>query len=180
MRIYGNRLMKTIPGELTRPTTSRVREALFNIWRGYIEDCSWLDLCAGNGIMGAEALCRGAKLVVGIERYGKACKVIEENWSAVAGEEQEYRVIRGDVLTALKKLGDEGVKFDRIYFDPPYESKLYLPVLQFVARGEILSPGGEIAVEHNPKAWPASEIEGLELVRQKHYGNTELSFYSTC
>ncbi|MBR8831133.1 MAG: Ribosomal RNA small subunit methyltransferase D [Chroococcopsis gigantea SAG 12.99] len=176
MRIYGNRSLKTVTGELTRPTTSRVREALFNMWREDLDNCHWLDLCAGNGTMGAEALCRGAKLVVGIEKYGKACSVIEQNWQMVATSEQEYRVIRGDVVAGLGKLG--GVKFARIYFDPPYESGLYLPVLQRLGRGEILSPSGEIAVEHDRKSWQASEIEGLELIRQKSYGNTELSFYT--
>ncbi|NES84802.1 MAG: hypothetical protein F6K10_27200, partial [Moorea sp. SIO2B7] len=68
MRIYGNRQLKTLPGRSTRPTSARVREALFNIWQGTILDCRWLDLCAGNGSMGAEALCRGAKMVVGIEQ----------------------------------------------------------------------------------------------------------------
>ena len=70
LRIYGNRQLKTLPGQATRPTTGRVREALFNIWRGSIVGCDWLDLCAGNGVMGAEALCPGlphpaAKLATG-------------------------------------------------------------------------------------------------------------------
>ena len=69
MRIYGNRQLKTVPGQRTRPTSARVREALFNILaRSRITGCRWLDLCAGNGSMGAEALCRGASKVVGIEQ----------------------------------------------------------------------------------------------------------------
>ena len=62
MRIYGNRQLKTLPGQITRPTPARVREAVFNIWQGSVENCRWLDLCAGSGSMGAEALCRGAVL----------------------------------------------------------------------------------------------------------------------
>ena len=73
VRIYGNREIKTLPGEETRPTSARVREALFNIWQGRILGCRWLDLCAGSGAMGAEALCRGAAEVVGIEKSGAAC-----------------------------------------------------------------------------------------------------------
>ncbi|HEY9736425.1 MAG TPA: RsmD family RNA methyltransferase, partial [Trichocoleus sp.] len=65
LRIYGNRTIKTLPGEATRPTASRVREALFNIWQGRVDGCRWLDVCAGSGAMGAEALCRGAAEVVG-------------------------------------------------------------------------------------------------------------------
>ena len=100
MRIYGNRELKTLPGQLTRPTAAKVRTALFNIWRD-IEGCSWLDLCAGNGSMGAEALGRGAKKVVGIEQSGKACAVIQRNWQKVAQSSQSFTVIRGHVLTQL-------------------------------------------------------------------------------
>ncbi|MFM6278371.1 MAG: RsmD family RNA methyltransferase, partial [Dolichospermum sp.] len=76
LRIYGNRLIKTLPGENTRPTSARVREALFNIWQGRITGCRWLDLCAGSGAMGAEALCREASVVIGIEQPSLACGII--------------------------------------------------------------------------------------------------------
>jgi len=119
MRIYGNRPIKTLAGQLTRPTTARVREALFNIWQQKLSGCRWLDLCAGNGSMGAEALC----------------------------------------------------------LDPPYESGLYLPVLTAISQSNLLDSLGEIAVEHNPKSWPAINLEGLTICRQKRYGNTTLTFY---
>ena len=163
MRIYGNRQLKTLPGQATRPTPARVREALFNIWRGSISGCRWLDLCAGNGSMGAEALCRGAKVVVGIEQSGRACSIIRQNWQSLASSEQ-YQILRGDVLMRLKTL--YGQHFDRIYFDPPYASDLYQPVLEAIAQYSILAPGGEMAVEHTPK-WQAVEIPGLEICREK-------------
>ena len=72
IRIYGNRPIKTLPGQATRPTPAKVREALFNSWQGRVNGSRWLDLCAGSGAMGAEALCRGASLVVGIEQAGAA------------------------------------------------------------------------------------------------------------
>ncbi len=175
MRIYGNRLLKTLPGELTRPTSAKVREALFNIWQGEIRDCRWLDLCAGNGSMGAEALCRGASVVIGIEKYGKACKIIAGNWQKIANDNQEFTIIKGDILKVLKTL--EGKKFDLIYFDPPYQSALYQPVLELIINYQLLDEQGEIAVEHNPKFWQAIEIKGLTRVREKHYGNTSLTFY---
>ena len=177
MRIYGNRQLKTVPGQKTRPTSARVREALFNIWRDRIEDCSWLDICAGNGSMGAEALCRGASRVVGLEQYGKACRVIEENWHQVAKAEQSYQVLKGDALAKINSLA--GQKFDWIYFDPPYDSYLYLPILKAIASLKLVTIEGAIAVEHNPKLWSAKEVEGLEIYRTKSYGNTNLSFYAT-
>ena len=176
MRIYGNRQLKTVPGQKTRPTAARVREALFNIWRAGIDDCSWLDLCAGNGSMGAEALCRGAKKVVGIEQYGKACTTIQQNWQQIASSEQFYQVIKGDVLIKIKTLA--GQKFDWIYFDPPYDSHVYLPVLKAIASLQLVTVEGAIAVEHNPELWAAKQVPGLELYRTKTYGNTTLSFYA--
>lgn len=176
MRIYGNRQLKTVPGAKTRPTAARVREALFNIWRDRIPGCSWLDLCAGNGSMGAEALCRGATKVVGIEQYGKACKAIESNWQQVAQPEQSYEIIQGDVLHKMKKL--TGQQFNWIYFDPPYDSYLYLPVLKAIAALELVNIDGAIAVEHNPQLWQAKEVLGLEIYRTKSYGNTTLTFYA--
>jgi 16S rRNA (guanine966-N2)-methyltransferase len=182
MRIYGNRQLKTVPGQRTRPTAARVREAVFNIWcdpragaANRLAGSSWLDLCAGNGSMGAEALCRGASRVVGIEQYGKACKVIESNWRQIVEPGQSYELIQGDVLLKIKKL--TGQQFDWIYFDPPYDSYLYLPVLKAIATLELVTTEGAIAVEHNPRLWQAKEIPGLEIYRTKSYGNTNLSFY---
>ncbi|MEM9276235.1 MAG: 16S rRNA (guanine(966)-N(2))-methyltransferase RsmD [Cyanobacteria bacterium P01_F01_bin.143] len=175
MRIYGNRQLKTLPGQNTRPTAARVREALFNIWQGQISDRCWLDLCAGNGSMGAEALCRGAVKVVGIEKNVRACRIIKQNWQKVARENQKFRVIRGDAIAKLNVLKNQ--KFDLIYFDPPYDSNLYEPVINAIASLELLSPEGKMAVEHNPQRWQATEMTGLEIYQQKRYGNTALTFY---
>lgn len=174
MRIYGNRQLKTLPGQETRPTLARVREALFNIWQGSISDCRWLDLCAGSGSMGAEALCRGASVVVGIEKWHKACAIIQQNWQQVAQPEQEWKVVQGDVVGRLKTFS--GQQFDRIYFDPPYASKLYKPVIEAIAYYQILAFEGELAVEHNPNQLMES-LPNLEICRQKVYGNSALTFY---
>lgn len=175
IRIYGNRELKTLSGKDTRPTTARVREAVFNIWQGKITDCKWLDLCAGNGAMGAEALCRGASEVVGIEKSANACNIIRYNWQKVANFEQKIKILRGDILVRLPKL--KGAKFDLIYFDPPYDSNLYEPVLKQIVNLNLLNKNGEIAVEYNPKIWQNTSIKGLEIQRTKVYGNTALNFY---
>ena len=175
LRIYGNRTLKTLPGQDTRPTPARVREALFNIWQGAIAGCRWLDLCAGSGAMGAEALCRGAVRVVGIEQSPAACRIIQQNWQQVARPDQSFQVIRGHVVQKLKGL--EGQTFDRIYFDPPYASDLYPPVLQAIAQYQLLTVQGELAVEHHPERWTVPETPGLELYRQKVYGQTAIAFY---
>jgi 16S rRNA (guanine(966)-N(2))-methyltransferase RsmD len=176
MRIYGNRLLKTLPGQHTRPTSAKVREALFNIWQSEIEGARWLDLCAGNGTIGAEALCRGIRFIVGIEQNRRACQIIQENWRKVATSEQEWRIIKGDVWEKLKEL--KGQQFDLVYFDPPYASELYNPVLTEISQLELLTPDGEIAVEHDPKQWSNQVIENLTMIRQKKYGNTNLTFFA--
>ncbi|MEW6491488.1 MAG: 16S rRNA (guanine(966)-N(2))-methyltransferase RsmD [Cyanobacteriota bacterium] len=175
MRIYGNRQLKTLPGQATRPTSARVREAIFNIWQGRIMDCRWLDLCAGTGSMGAEALCRGASVVIGIEKSPKAGAIIQQNWEKVAQPEQKFQVIRGNVVERLKFL--EGQSFDHIYFDPPYASDLYQPVLEAIAHYQLLNEAGELAVEHSPNQWASKPIANLEICRQKVYGNTAVTFY---
>jgi 16S rRNA (guanine966-N2)-methyltransferase len=176
IRIYGNRKLKTLPGLETRPTPARVRQALFNVWQGSIADCRWLDLCSGSGAMGAEALCRDARIVVGIERSSAACSIIEQNWGKVAGEFQKFQLLRGDVVERLADLA--GQKFDRIYFDPPYAGELYQPVLDEIDRSELLAPRGELAVEHSPSISVLPQVlPTLELCRHKSYGNTAISFY---
>ena len=176
LRIYGNRALKTVPGLDTRPTSARVREALFNIWQGRLPGCRWLDLCTGSGAMGAEALCRGATEVVGVELSPDAYKVTRENWQRVARADQTIRLFRGDVVKQLSRL--HGQAFDLMYLDPPYDSGLYDPVLERVVALQLLAPGGEIAVEHQPGAWTPDPVSGLELVRQKRYGTTHLAFYA--
>ncbi len=183
LRIYGNRLLKTLPGQDTRPTASMVRQALFNIWQGQVNGCRWLDLCAGSGAMGAEALGRGAAHVVGIEQAGRACGIIQENWATVARPEQTFKLIRGDIVQRLPALA--GQTFDRIYFDPPYASELYEPVLEAIAHSHLLAPGGELAVEHHPRRWTATALDDLAarvaplvICRQKVYNNTALTFFA--
>jgi len=175
MRIYGNRQLKTLPGLATRPTPARVREALFNIWQGKITGCRWLDLCAGSGAMGAEALSRGAALVIGIEQSARACDVIRQNWQRVTTPEQQFQLLRGDVLQRLKALA--GQQFERIYFDPPYASGLYGPVIAAIATNRLLAVEGEMAVEHQSNQFPLQALPStLTISRQKVYGNTALTF----
>lgn len=175
LRIYGNRLIKTLPGLETRPTPARVREAVFNIWQGKVAGCRWLDLCAGSGVMGAEALCRGAILAVGIEQSSRACVVIRQNWQQVAKPDQPFQVLRGDVVQRLPSLA--GKQFDRIYFDPPYAGKLYEPVLTAITQHNLLAPQGGMIAEHSPDRPLPETIGSLTICRQKIYGNTALTFY---
>lgn len=172
LRIYGNRSLKTLPGLATRPTSARVREALFNIWSDQIAGCRWLDLCSGSGAIGAEALSRGAALVVGIEQSASACKLIRQNWQSILKPDQQFLLLRGDVSYRIKSLS--GQWFDRIYIDPPYRSCLYQPILSAISELNLLAPGGQIAVEYSPQSPPELELNGWQFQETRRYGNTIL------
>lgn len=175
LRISGQRSLKTVTGPRTRPTSAKVRQAIFNIWQGRIQNCRWLDLCAGTGAMGAEALMRGAQWVVAVEQSAAACQVIRKNWQAVAQPAQQTLILRGDVRQKLHQLPLP--EFDFIYFDPPYNSNLYLPVLTLLWQQQRLAVGGEIAVECHTKSPPDLEAIaqiGWQQQRLKTYGSTML------
>jgi 16S rRNA (guanine(966)-N(2))-methyltransferase RsmD len=174
LRIYGNRALKTLPGQETRPTLARVREAVFNIWQGRVAGCRWLDVCAGSGSMGAEALCRGAALAIAIEQSSRAGGIIQHNWQQVAKPDQQIQLIRGDVLKKLPTLA--GQTFDLIYVDPPYASELYQPVVDAIAALNLLAPEGELALEHSRDGIPLHLPATFAIARQKTYGNTGLTF----
>ncbi len=173
IRIYGNRELKTLPGQQTRPTAARVREAVFNIWRSRLPNSHWLDLCAGSGAMGAEALCRGAARVTGIEQSGAACRIIQQNWQKVARPDQTFQLWRGDVRQQLRRVTEP---VNLVYFDPPYASDLYEPVLTALAAHPMMTHA-EIAVEYTPEHWTGQPVSGLQLIQPKRYGATQLSFF---
>ncbi|WP_448563536.1 16S rRNA (guanine(966)-N(2))-methyltransferase RsmD [Trichothermofontia sp.] len=180
LRIAGKRALKTAVGLETRPTSAKVRAALFNIWQGRIADRDGLDICAGSGAIGAEALSRGARRVVGIEQSVRACRVIQANWQAIATTDQVFTLLKGHALHILPKL--QGQVFDWIYFDPPYASGLYDAVLTAIVTYQLLSLQGELAVEYNPQVWQPQPMvggpgAGLSLCRQKQYGSTAIGFY---
>lgn len=174
LRIYGNRALQSLPGLEARPTSSRVREALFNILQGQILETRWLDLCAGVGTIGAEALCRGASSVVGIERSPQACRVITANWRKVA-DPQRFQVLRGDAKQILSRSARMEL-FDFIYFDPPYGSDLYRALLPKLS--EWLRAEGVVIVEHHRDLCLPQEIEGLQQTDARDYSKTQLTFYT--
>jgi 16S rRNA (guanine966-N2)-methyltransferase len=174
LRIYGNRQLKTLPGLETRPTPGMVRQALFNIWQGQVVGSRWLDLCAGSGAIGAEALCRGAALVVGVEQADPACAVIQQNWKQVAKPNQKFRVVRGELPQKLESL--RGQQFDRIYCDPPYASDWHEPLLAAIVQLQLLAMGGEVAMEHSAKRGEILVPPDLVVCRRKVYGSTALTF----
>jgi len=124
--------------------------------------------------MGAEALCRDAAVVYGLEQSGQACQIIRQNWQSLATTTQRFQILRGDVVKRMAKL--QGQSFDRIYFDPPYDSGLYELVLAAIATYQLLKPTGEMAVEHRPQNSLAPIPPSLQICHTRTYGNTTLTF----
>lgn len=120
--VYKNRVLSVPKGTLTRPTSSRLREALFNICQGTIEDAFFLDLFAGSGAIGLEALSRGASKAILVDSSKESLKCMNKNVESLNLQKQA-KVICGDVFQSLKKLSHSGYQFDIIFADPPYEKK---------------------------------------------------------
>ncbi|HPZ43444.1 MAG TPA: 16S rRNA (guanine(966)-N(2))-methyltransferase RsmD [Bacillota bacterium] len=172
-----NRKLKVPGGLKLRPTSDRVKEALFNILGGLVPGCLFLDMFAGTGNVGIEALSRGAASAVFVEKNRKNAQVIEENL-VLTGLRSRARVINQDVFKALPVLGREGLLFDLIFLDPPYLKKLEVEALSGIAANNLLKPQGMVIVESSSRDLLPPAIDLMKLNRQEKYGDTLLSFYS--
>src|SRR5262249_49212364 len=163
-------------GLALRPTSDRVKESLFNILRDKVSGCAWLDLFAGTGAVGIEALSRGARQVVCVENQPQAYKALEHNLQHCRIREG-LTLIKSEVARALKQCQEKGWSFDIIFLDPPYQSNLYETTLETLAAGTLLAPGGVIIAEHHRKI-PLQDTYGpLHRTQTRSYGTTCLSFY---
>jgi 16S rRNA (guanine966-N2)-methyltransferase len=160
-------------GSRTRPTASKVREAIFNILGpppGPV-----LDLYAGSGALGLEALSRGAASAVFVERDGNALSALRRNLRE-SGMEARGRVIAGDVRSALRKLSAGDVRFSWVFMDPPYV-KDTAGVLAELSGSDALTSCAVVIVEHDKRHPPPDSVGCLFLTDRRAYGDTELSFY---
>lgn len=159
--------LKTIKGLETRPTTDRIKETLFNMIAPWICGCSFLDLFAGSGGIGIEALSRGAEEAVFVEKNRAAVSVIRENLK-VTRLEEHAEVIQADVSAGLHRLS--GRQFDYIFMDPPYQGKFENSTLKLIGELGLLRDDGMIIVE----AALETDFEylsslGYSLVKEKKY-----------
>jgi len=159
-----------------RPTPMRVKEALFNILGNGVVGSSFLDLYAGSGQIGIEALSRGAKEVIFVDNHPSAIRLIRTNLGFLHSEE-DLKIPRNNVLRAISNLSKEKKRFDIIFLDPPYESRLVKNTLQALAKSDILKTTTLVIAEHHKSLNLDKEIGSLERVRQEKYGDTVLSFY---
>ncbi len=175
---FGGQKIKTLPGRETRPTSDRVREALFNVWQPRLKECFFLDLYAGSGAIGIEALSRGAARAVFIEANSSAIKVIKENLARLNLLDRA-EVIWAKLPAGLEIVAAKGYKFDLIFMDPPYGQNLASPILIKLGEQDLLVDLGWVAAETAAREPLPAGVGNLECFREKRYGDTRLSYYST-
>ena len=165
------RRLGELKGMETRPTTDKVKESIFNCIQFDVEDARVLDLFAGTGQLGIEALSRGAKSALFVDKRADAVKLVRENL-ALCHLEENAQVICGDSLAAL---GTQSGRFDIIFLDPPYAEKSLETAIQRLSEIDILSDGGIIITER-PLGKPlAEEFPGLTRSKDYHYGKTTIT-----
>jgi len=162
-------------GREIRPTPDRVREALFSILSPTLASSSFLDLYAGSGAVGLEALSRGAGRVVFVERAREHVALLRSNLEATG---LRGGIIEpGEALVVLTRLAAHGERFDLVFVDPPYAAETErLACLLRLGRGDLLTPGARLVVEQ-PARIPPPCLPALELLRECRYGDTLLAFY---
>lgn len=170
---YKGRKLETPLNNDIRPTTEKVKEAMFSMLLPYTEDAVFCDLFAGTGGLGLEALSRGASFCYFCDRERNSINVIKENISRCKAEEKS-RVIQGDYMKALRMIKD---KIDVFILDPPYEAGHYEKAITTIDTLDLLRDGGIIVAEHQKHQLLPDVIGRFHKVKEKKYGNTFLSTY---
>lgn len=160
--------LKTLEGMDTRPTQDRIKETLFNMLQYDLADCAFLDLFAGSGSIGIEALSRGAKTAVFVEQNAKAAEIVRENLKATRLEEQAL-VLNCDALAALRRMEGK-YRFDFIFMDPPYNHELERQMLSYLAESTLIDKQSTIIIEASLEtSFDYLEEMGFVMEKNKQY-----------
>lgn len=171
---HKNRSLVTPKGNATRPTSEKLRGALFNICQGYIVDANFLDLFAGSGAMGIEALSRGAASATFVDNHRESVRAIQQNLRTLQLEDRSH-IFQGEVLEFIEKMSKRGKSFDIIYADPPYETYSINHFIQVIDSGTILTPGGTLFIEESSRTkLSEGELKTLKLISSREMGRSSL------
>jgi 16S rRNA (guanine966-N2)-methyltransferase len=176
---YRSRPLGSLPGLDLRPTSDRLRETLFNVVAaaGQLVDSVWLDLYAGTGAVGIEALSRGARQVYFVESDKKHARLLRENLASL-GIVIGYEVHEREVAQALPLLDSTGVVCDYVFVDPPYRMRGgYERTLGYLSQSRLLQPSTIVIAEHEKKFDPGDRFGALLRYRRLDQGDASLSFY---
>ena len=176
---YRSRQVQTAAGTDVRPTTDMLRETLFNVVAAAlpIEDTVWLDVYAGSGAVGIEALSRGARQVYFIESSKKAGAVIRKNLKGL-NIESGWEIVERDAAAALRRLDSQAIASDVCFLDPPYaEEEEYEDTLGFLSQSQMIGPQSLVIAEHSKRFDPGDQVGALVRFRKLKQGDAMLSFY---
>ena len=169
------RRLRMVPGDVTRPIRDQVKEALFNILGAAVQGSEFLDLFAGTGSVGIEALSRGAVHATFVEKHPAALKTIRENLD-LTGFGDRARVVQLDVFEWIKR--QSGNSYDFVYVAPPQYSVLWSKAFRRLDQNlELINLDAWVIAQINPKEYQPLELEGLVEFDQRKYGRTQLVFY---
>ncbi len=163
-------------GRKTRPTSGRLKKSLFDILASELPGSRVLDLFAGAGALGLEALSRGAAHVTFVERNRAASDAIEKNLEHL-GLSGNAELVRREARSALALLAERQDRFDLVFLDPPYRSGLQASLVQRIGLASLVTPGGQVILEHHHKTDLADAYGGLKNVRQVRAGESCLTFF---
>ena len=176
---FRSRQIQTVAGNDVRPTTDMLRETLLNVVAAArpIVDTVWLDVFAGSGAVGIEALSRGARQVYFVESSKKAVAVIRKNLAALKVE-SGFEIIERESDAALRRLDSQAVAADICYLDPPYaDEQAYEDTLGFLSQSQMIGPRSLVIAEHSKRFDPGDQIGSLVRFRTLKQGDATLSFY---
>jgi 16S rRNA (guanine966-N2)-methyltransferase len=176
---YRSRRLQPVPGADVRPTSDRLRETLFNVLAAshQLEDSIWIDVYAGTGAIGIEALSRGASQVYFAETSQRAAAVIRKNLASLDIQEG-FEVLEREAEQALRVLDSQAVACDFCFLDPPYRSQQdYEDCLGFLSQSRLLSPTSLVVAEHDKHYDPGDAFGSLRRFRSLRQGDAVLSFY---
>lgn len=168
--------LKAITGTTTRPTTDKVKESIFNMIGPFFEGGLAVDLFAGSGGLGIEALSRGVERAIFVEKDSKAYSVLQENISKCRYEEY-VETFRVDAVRAVKALLKRDIVIDYLFMDPPYHKKEYYDLVQTLVEGEKLANTAIIMCEHEKGIELPAQYGSYQCLRQETYGSTIISIY---
>ena len=168
--------LKTVKGMTTRPTSDRVKESLFNIIAQYIADRNVLDLFAGTGSLGIEALSRGAATAVFTDKSRDCCDIIRDNLIHTKLHEKGT-VFNESFMENLARMYGEGRRFDIVLLDPPYNKNFIQESLRFLSKNDIISENGILIAEHHIKDMLPEHEGRLQLVNIWKYGEMALTMF---
>jgi 16S rRNA (guanine(966)-N(2))-methyltransferase RsmD len=171
---FKGRNLKSPPSLQVRPTSDRLRETLFNVIAARVPDSRFLDLCAGSGAVGIEALSRGAAHATFVDRSRRSCQLIESNLALCRVPEEQRDIYCSEVLEFLKQWDTD--PWDLVFLDPPYKTD-YLRILKILGSKKLLEDEGLLVVEHHHKTELPETTGKLRRTRVIKQGDSCLSFY---